>query len=540
MIIKNIRKKITFILLIMLPFFSIAQEGSDVKHYKILAGEKWYGGVVDEGTQSPYKPGYTYDLNGYNNGNQSAPLLLSSMGRYIWSNQPFKFAISKDEITISNYFDSVNIVSNGKTLSEAFKAASQVHFKASGLMPDSLLFSSPQYNTWIELVYNQNQTDILKYAHAIIDNGFPPGVFMIDDNWADNYGKFSFRKDRFADAKKMISELHQLGFKVMVWVCPFISPDSPIFRELSDKKYLIMDNKGNTGLKWQNATKPAVINWWNGYSACLDFTNPGAVAWYRGQLDFMMSEYGVDGFKFDAGDIEYYTGNIVTYQKKNANEHCELWGVFGNYYKLNEYRAMWKRGGEPIAERLRDKQHTWADLQKLIPNITAAGLLGYQFTCPDMIGGGEYGSFIGLAKFDQDLVVRSAECSALMPMMQFSVAPWRILDTEHFAAVKNAVETRKKYTPYILDIVKASAKSGEPVVRNLEYVFPGQGLSDIKDQFMMGDRLMVAPVLDKTTSRLVIFPKGKWKGQDGKVFKGPLKKEVNVSIGELAAFDKID
>lgn len=540
MIIQKLRKRIIAASLIMMPFFSAAQQGSQGQHFKILKGEQWYGGTVDEGSQAPYQPGYSYDLSGYNNDNQSAPLLLSSLGRYIWSNQPFKFSISKEELLISGNLDSVSMHNTGKTLADAFRAASRAQFKAGGLMPDSLLFTSPQYNTWIELVYNQNQTDILKYAHDIIDNGFPPGVLMIDDNWADYYGKFAFRKDRFPDAKQMIRELHQLGFKVMIWVSPFISSDTQVFRDLNDKRYLIMDSKGDNNLKWQNAGKPAIISWWNGYSSCLDFTNPGAVAWYKGQLDGMMSQYGVDGFKFDAGDIEFYSGNILTYQKKNANEQCESWGAFGAYYKLNEYRAMWKRGGQPLAERLRDKKHDWTDLKKLIPNMTAAGLLGYQFTCPDMIGGGEFGSFIGLAKFDQDLVVRSAECSALMPMMQFSVAPWRILDKEHLAAVKNAVLLREKYTPYILQTVKESAKSGEPVVRNLEYVFPGQSLSAVKDQFMLGNRLMVAPVLDKTSTRIVVFPKGKWVGQDGKMFKGPLKAEIRAAIGELPAFDKID
>ncbi|SEL31526.1 alpha-glucosidase [Chitinophaga rupis] len=525
--------------LMILPLFSAAQQGGQ-KHIKLLKGERWYGGTVDEGNLAPYEPGYKFDLSGNNNGNQSAPLLVSTAGRYIWSNQPFKFMLSENELLISDNSDSVNIYNAGKTLSDAFTSASNKHFKASGQMPDSLLFTRPQYNTWIELVYNQNQPDILKYAHAIIDNGFPPGVLMIDDNWADYYGKFQFRKDRFPDAKQMILELHQLGFKVMIWVSPFISPDTEIFRELNDDRYLIMDSKGNKALRWKDATQPAIISWWNGYSACLDFTNSGAQTWYKKQLDNMSSQYGVDGFKFDAGDIEFYTGNILTYEKKNANEQCELWGVFGTYYKLNEYRAMWKRGGQPLAERLRDKKHNWNDLKKLIPNMIAAGLLGYQFTCPDMIGGGEYGSFIGLANFDQDLVVRSAECSALMPMMQFSVAPWRILDKEHLAAVKKAVALRKKYTPYILQTVSASAKSGEPVVRCMEYVFPNQGLSAVKDQFMLGDRLMVAPVLDKTSTRTVLFPKGKWVGQDGKVFTGPLKAVIQAPIGELPAFDRID
>ena len=40
-------------------------------------------------------------------------------------------------------------------------------------MSDELLFSQPQYNTWIELNYNQNQADVLKYAQATLDTGYP-------------------------------------------------------------------------------------------------------------------------------------------------------------------------------------------------------------------------------------------------------------------------------------------------------------------------------------------------------------------------------
>ncbi|MGI4751710.1 MAG: glycoside hydrolase family 31 protein [Janthinobacterium lividum] len=516
----------------------MAQIAAVNKTIKIEHGEKWYGGTVDDGTAMPFKNGYSFDLYGNNKDNQSAPLLLSTKGRYIWSNQPFKFTIAEHEIIISNAYDSILVGSEGNNLATAFKKVSKLKFPASGKMPDPLLFARPQYNTWIELVYNQNQTDILKYAHAIINNGFPPGVLMIDDNWMDFYGNFSFRKDRFPDPVQMLKELHQLGFKVMVWVCPFISSDTQIFRELNDKKLLLMSNKGNVKTTWSEATDPTIISWWNGYSAVLDFTNPGAVTWYKKQLQGLVDNYGVDGFKFDAGDIEFYTGNVTPFKELNANEQCSLYGNFGLMFPLNEFRAMWKQGGQPLAERLRDKKHNWQDIQKLIPNITAAGLLGYQFTCPDMIGGGEYGSFIGVDKLDQDLVVRSAECSALMPMMQFSVAPWRILDPAHFKAVKQSVALRMKYTPYILQTVKESAQTGEPVIRNLDYNFPGQGLEEIKDQFMMGKTLMVAPMTEKGTRRKIVFPKGKWLSETGKVFKGPMTKELDVALDEIPVFLK--
>jgi len=502
-------------------------------------GEAWFGAAVNEGDKMPFTEGYTLNLYADNRGNQSAPFLLSSKGRFILSENPFEFIFRSNQLIISKTYGKIIIDSSSRTLREAFQKASKQFFPASGKLPDSLLFLRLQYNTWIELTYNQNQVDILKYAHSIIDNGFPAGVLMIDDNWMPYYGNFSFRKDKFPDAEAMMEELHALGFKVMVWVCPFISLDTEVFRELTGKKILLLDNENNPGATWQQAQKPVIINWWNGYSAELDFTNPGAVTWYRSQLDSMQSKYKVDGFKFDAGDMEYYPLNAVSFRKATPNEQCELWGTFGNYFSLNEYWAMWKRGGEPLAERLRDKEHNWRDVQKLIPDIITSGLLGYQFTCPDMIGGGEYGSFIGRDKLDQDIVVRSAQTSALMPMMQFSVAPWRVLDSVHLDAVKKAVNTRMQFTAYIYKLIRESAISGEPVVRSLEYVFPNQGFEKIKDQFMLGDKLMITPMVDKGYSRKVVFPRGIWKGDDGKIVHGPASAEIKVPVERLPVFEFI-
>lgn len=521
-------------------FFSVYFSNAHFRNYskivEIEEAEKWYGATVVGSSLMPFKEGYSFDLNGNTKGNQAAPLLLSTSGRYIWSNSPFAFTISKKNIVFTNLHDSLIIEKAGSTLAEAYRGANKKFFPAQGKLPDTLLFTKPQYNTWIELVYNQNQKDILKYAHDIINNGFPPGVLMIDDNWAPYYGKFEFRRDRFSDPKEMISELHSLGFKVMIWVCPFVSPDSEVFRDLKKKKLLLLDSKGDYTLTWEKAQEPALINWWNGYSAVMDFTNPASVNWYSSQLDYLTKEYGLDGYKLDAGDPEFYPAGSISFKPASSNEHTELWGLFGLRYPLNEYRAMWKRGGEPLGERLRDKTNSWEDLQKLIPDITTSGLLGYAFACPDMIGGGDFASFIGKAKLEQILIVRSAQCSALMPMMQFSVAPWRVLDSIHFDAVKKAVAIRNEFVPLILRLAHQSAINGEPIVKKMEYVFPKQDLDTCNDQFMLGDSIMVAPMLNLGESLIVTFPKGTWKSDDGSTIKGPVKKEIKVPMDRLPWF----
>jgi alpha-glucosidase len=504
----------------------------------LLPGERWWGGAVTEGHHMPFAPGYTLDLNDGNRGNQAAPLLLSSSGRYVWSEQPFAFAIQKSSLVISRSSDSIFIGQAGNTLAGAYRAASRF-FPASGKMPDSLLIRRPQYNTWIELIYDQNQADILKYAKGIIDAGFPPGVFMIDDNWFTSYGRFAFRKDRFPDARAMIRQLHDMGFKVMVWVSPFISPDNETFREAAARRILLFDNKGRDSLRWQDAREPALIHWWNGYSALLDFTNPAAIRWFEAKLRSVVVEYGVDGFKFDAGDTEFYPSTVVSYRKANANEQCMLWGLFGLGYPLNEYRAMWKRGGQPLAERLRDKSHTFEDLRKLIPHTLLAGILGYPFLCPDMIGGGDFSSFTGGKAINQDLIVRSAQCQALMPMMQFSVAPWRVLDPVHLAAVQAAVALRERFTPLILQLAGEAARTGMPIVRSLEFVFPHQGLESVNDEFMLGNHWLIAPVLTEASARRIVFPKGRWKDAQGNIFSGPGIKPWIGSLDVLPYFERM-
>jgi alpha-glucosidase (family GH31 glycosyl hydrolase) len=505
----------------------------------VQQGEKWFGGAINDAHLMPFQNGYALDMNGDTRGNQAAPLLISTKGRFIWSEAPFTFRFGQDTLQITGAKAGLTIDSTAGNLRQAFLRASKRFFPAKNKMPDTLLFSRPQYNTWIELVYNQNERDILAYARAIVDHGFPAGVIMIDDNWADYYGRFDFRHDRFEHADAMIDTLHQLGFKVMLWVSPFVSPDTEVFRDLLSKKLLLFSAGGDTSLVWAKAERPVIVPWWNGYSAVLDLTNPASATWFVGRLNYMRSTYHLDGFKFDAGDAEFYPADALSYSKASPNEQSRLWGEIGLQFPLNEYRAMWKMGGEPLVERLRDKQHTWVDLQKLIPHITTAGLLGYQFTCPDMIGGGEFGSFRDKSKLDEELIVRSAECSALMPMMQFSVAPWRVLSDSNLRIVQQIVAVRKRYTPYILELARSAAISGEPIVRSMEYAFPDQGFAEEKGQFMLGGRFLVAPVLTKDGEKTVTLPKGRWRDDKGRVLKGPCQVRERVPLDRLPVYERI-
>lgn len=363
---------------------------------KLQKDEVWYGPWSEYGIWMPIDKSadFTARCKPNRSGNQAQPLLLSNQGRFIWGEDGFNVFV-KDEIITATLQQTPEedepsapgrqpeLYDGFETLRGAYLAASKKFFPASGKMPPELFFRGPQYNTWIELVYDQNQEDVLKYAHAIIDNGMPPGILMIDDNWSDYYGGWYFNKERFPEPKKMMDELHAMGFKVMLWICPFITPDRREYRYLRDHGMLVQETLPGGG------RRPRMVEWWNGISAVLDFSNPAAADWLKVQTEKLMRDYGVDGFKFDAGDSHFYTEEDITYRPFTPNDQTEAWGKFGLNYAYNEYRACYKCAGQPLVQRLGDKHHAWEGngLDTLIPNTLLQGLLGYSFTCPDMIGG---------------------------------------------------------------------------------------------------------------------------------------------------------
>jgi alpha-glucosidase len=497
----------------------------------VLPGENWWGGNMVDGRKMPFGEGaYQLDQHGNLGTNHAQPFFLSDRGRFIWSEGPLKISFIGGRI-MAESSDSIVLNEEGKTLRDAFTRACSTYFPPSGKTPHSLFFSSPQYNTWIELQYDQNEDDVLKYAASIIGNDFPAGIIMIDDNWQKNYGEWEFSCERFDDPRGMIDLLHTMGFKVMLWVCPFVASSTPTYRELArDQKLMFASPDKN---------QPAIVRWWNGQSAVIDLSNPEGMAWYKEQLQNLIDSYHVDGFKLDAGDAIFYRG-IYGWQDISPNAHAELHASVGLDFSFNEYRASWKMGGQPLVQRLRDKRHSWDDLAALIPDMIALGLIGHPFSCPDMIGGGEVGSFWDNPDLDEELIVRSTQVSALMPMMQFSVAPWRVLGTDNLAICRDMAKLHDRMGEEILALARESATTGEPIIRSLEYVFPGQGHALIRDQFLLGDDIMVAPVVIRgQREREVVFPKGKWKGDDGIIIRGPSVEKVKVPLERLPWYRKI-
>ncbi len=528
----------------------------------ILPGECWWGGLTIEGRRQPITAGAECSVDmrvthgGKGGNNPAAPLLLSSRGRWIWCEQSFKFEQKGGVLAVTPEKDAPVLTGTaGTSLAEAFRHCSARFFPPQGT-PDLDFFRKPILNTWIEFNYDQSQSNTLSYAKSFVDNGVPPGVFMIDCTWQRGFGDWRFDTERFPDPKGMVREMNGMGYRMMLWMCPKISADGPWFRYLMGKGYLLK-GKGMCGI--------AESHWWPGKSAILDCTNPGAFEWLNGELHRLMADTGVEGFFFDAGDCRDYPEDAEPFAKgATQSEQVRAFHLIGTKVPLQQHRASWKTGGYPIMVTLCDKAPNYSDLKACIRDMANAGLIGYPFVVADLVGGGLLGGlyeFVHVRPFLycttdtlskrrgltpeqrewlRDFFIRSLQVQVLSPMIQFSMSPWHMLDERRQQLVRDMVALRQKWAPYIVQCAIDAGKTGEPMLRLMEYSYPGRGFERVLDQFMMGERLLVAPVVDDgVKSRKVVLPPGRWRADDGSVFDGPATVEVAAPLERLPYFEKL-
>jgi hypothetical protein len=292
-------------------------------------------------------------------------VLVSNYGRYLWADDPSAVVTSLPDGRIRlEHASGATVAASAAPnpaggLRAAFAAAAAAHYPASGRAPADALLTAPQYNLWMESNLDRanepTQAKVLAYAEAVLAHGMPPGVLMIDTNWAEHNGSFRFHLGRFPAPAAMCARLHALGFRIAVWVSPFVSPDSETFRAARAAGYLVRD--AATG-------SVALAEWWDGYSALVDLTNPEARAWLAAGLESVRA-LGVDGFKLDGGDPPFYKGAAASEgacagaanESENGrcdgadggdaarfvgHAQCAAFAQFGLRYDIAELRACWK------------------------------------------------------------------------------------------------------------------------------------------------------------------------------------------------------
>jgi len=373
------------------------------------------------------------------------------------------------------------------------------------------------------------QSRVLGVAEKLRKLGIPCDAIYLDIHYMKGYRIFTWDEERFPDPRGMVRRLHELGFRVVVIVDPYVKldPSYSVFREGVEGDYFLIMRDG--GLH--------VVKGWPGYSALPDFTRREVREWWS-RLVAEFVGIGIDGIWLDMNEPTAfdYPGNTMSdpdaihRTDHGPVSHDKVHNAYALYEAMATYDGLMRarpgrrpfiltRAGYAGIQRYAalwtgDNTTSWDHLKLQLPMLLSLSLSGVTMVGADVCGFAKVGE--AQYRLDPELVVRWYEASFLMPLFRNHTVvgsrdqePWA-LGPRVLSIVRSLIELRYRLMPYIYTLALRSYIHGEPIVRPLVYDYEDDEESWlIEDEFMLGPYVLVAPVLERgATSRRVYLPRG--------------------------------
>ncbi len=431
------------------------------------------------------------------------------------------------------------------------------------------MFPEELLGLWQCKLRYRTQEEVLGVARKYKELGIHIDVIVIDFFHWTRQGDWQFDKKYWPDPKAMCEELHAMGTKVVVSVWPTVDKKSIHFAEMQERGLLIRtEHGGNQTYDFQ------------GDCLEIDVTNPEAAEYIWEKCKESYYDYGIDLFWLDNSEPDYnvYDYDNYRYYMGTALEVTNVYPkllakAFTDGMKkeaktdriLHLIRSTWA-GGQKYGVLLwsGDVPSTFESLRDQINAGLNAGLAGIPWWTTDI------GGFMTDDCQDEafrELLLRWYEFAVFSPVLRMhgdrgphDIEPldereWGggSLYTGHdnelwsygeeaFTIMKKQLDLRLSLKPYIEKLMKEATQTGAPLLRTLFYEFPLDPMCwEIEDQYMFGDRYLVAPVLELgCRERQVYLPEGTWKNLvDGKEYLGGSYVMSEAPLEAIPVFERV-
>ncbi|XP_040580468.1 myogenesis-regulating glycosidase isoform X2 [Lepeophtheirus salmonis] len=351
------------------------------------------------------------------------------------------------------------------------------------------------------------------------------GYLLLDHRWQKYMGDFEFNNKAFPDIKKTLQIIKDSGFQLVLTVNPYVSTESKNFRVGVQKEIFVKERNSPKNV-------PA-LTWFDNIpsTAFLDITNNMTVQWLQTRLEKLSKTLNNEAlFYLDIGN----TFHVPTYFNFSVPlDNPDLYGEHFTKHVMDQVPvigvsgASSKRPKAPAFVFLSTPKSNWSNLQTIIPKVLHLSVVDYPFVNPGPVGGVPSDPGI-LVQFE--LYVRWWQLNTFLPMLHFLQPPTLYPLTKISKVAKKLKSIRKDIVnPCLLTFSNGAMQTSLPVIRPLWMLNPNDSVAlTIDDQFMIGDSILVAPVLEEgKRKRDIYLPTGSgkkaiWKSgfNGGNFFKG--------------------
>ncbi|WP_149179054.1 glycoside hydrolase family 31 protein [Streptomyces sp. TRM49041] len=372
------------------------------------------------------------------------------------------------------------------------------------------------------------------------DRGLPLSGLHLDIDHYDGHRVFTVDRERFPDLPGLAAELREQGVRLVSIVDPAVKaePGGAVYEggaRVGARGAYVRDARGEV--------VRGVV--WPGECVYPDFTDPAVREWWGGLYEERLAQ-GFAGVWHDMNEpVSFAPFGDMTLPRSarhalegRGGDHREAHNVYGlamaraGYEALQRLRPderpfLFSRAGWAGMQRYGgtwsgDVATGWPGLRASLSLVLGLGLCGVPYSGPDV------GGFDGFPS--PELYVRWFQLGAWLPLFRTHAAidagrrePWEF-GPKVLEYARAALEERERLRPYFVTLARLARRTGAPYVRPLWWGAPeDRALRDCEDAFLLGDALLVAPVLTRGTDRRAVrLPRGRWYDMvTGQVYEGP-------------------
>lgn len=353
--------------------------------------------------------------------------------------------------------------------------------------------------------------EVEKEIDTFKEKGYPLDFVGLEPGWQSKAypGTFTWDIGRFPTPQKFVTDMLNKGIRLNLWLNPYVSPEAPFY-------------KGILPLTSSHTVWLGVVP---------DFTLPKARELFFSQLQQNQIEIGVSGYKIDEVDgyDHYLWPDVATFPSGlSAEQMRQTYGLLMQRYTAEIFKKRNQRtfglvrasngGGTSFPYVLYNDYYNHEDFITALINSGFAGVLW----TPE----------VRASKTGEEWL-RRFQSNVFSPMAMINAwssgtKPWSYPEVEK--QVKSFALLRMQMMPYWYTEFAKYHFEGTPPFRamnledgfnqelkkektntNLEENPYAEAVSkEIKDQYMAGEYLLVAPMFAGQVTRKVVLPKGKW------------------------------